>query len=118
MIISSGLDYSLLENEGLSILDLSGYLTITSFDAIIEVVHNLTERESVIIDMKGIDFLSSSGLNALIEASYYAKKHRHRVILIGTSDDIIDLINFIDCHRHFIFAGSFEEAKTKLEYFI
>ncbi|MCL2155583.1 MAG: STAS domain-containing protein [Leptospirales bacterium] len=117
MLLSPELEYSLNETDGLNILDLSGFLTITAFDALVTVVHNLTERESLIIDMKDVGFLTSSGINALIEISYYARERGNRVILMSTDAELIDLINFMDCHSHFIFAESFEEAKTKIEYY-
>ena len=118
MLFSSGLDYSLQEVDGFNVLGMSGALTIIAFDAIVTVVHNLTEKESLIIDMENIVFLTSSGINALIEISHYAKEHGTRVILMSLGDDIINLIDYIDSYRHFIFAGSFEEAKTKIEYYV
>ena len=117
MLLFPELNYSLNEFDGFKVLDLSSALTILTFDAIISVVHNLTERESLIIDMKNIDFLTSSGINALVEVSYYAKGYGNRVILMSINADIMNLIDFVDCYSHFIFAESIEEAKTKIEYY-
>jgi len=117
MLLTPELDYSLNELDGFKVLDLSGALTILSFDALITTVQNLTERESIIIDMTGVGFLTSSGINALAEVSYYARARGNRVILMNTDPDMIDLINFAGCYSHFIFAGSPEEAKMKMEYF-
>jgi anti-anti-sigma factor len=117
MLLSPELNYSLNESDGFNVLDLSGALTIISFDAIITTVHNLTERESLVIDMKGVDFLTASGINALVEISHYARARGNRVILMHPDADLINLINFVDCYRHFIFAESLEEAKTKIEYY-
>ncbi|MCL1864850.1 MAG: STAS domain-containing protein [Spirochaetes bacterium] len=118
MLLSPGLDYSLKELDGIRILGLSGSITIIGFDILIPALHNLTERDSLIIDMESIDFLTSSGINALVDVSYYAKEHGNRVILMHIDNDLVDLIDFVDCYRHFIFAESFEEAKTKIEYYI
>jgi len=118
MVLSPELNYSLNEFDGLNVLDLSGAITVISFDDLIATVHKLSESGSLIIDIKDIDFLTSSGINALIEISYYAKLRGNRIILMNTDADIIDLIDFVDCHSHFIFAEDFEEAKTKIEHYL
>jgi len=117
MLLSPELNYSLNEIDGLNVLDLSGSLTIISFDALITMMHKLAERESLIIDMKNIDFLTISGINVLVEISYYAKTRGNRVILISVNAEIMDLINYLNYNSHFIFAENFEEAKMKIEYF-
>jgi anti-anti-sigma factor len=118
MVLSPGLNYTLNELDGFYILGLSGSLTVISFEALISVVHNLTESENIVIDMEGVDFLTSSGINALVDISFYAKERGHRVILMHISDDIIDLIDFVDYYSHFIFAGNIEEAKLKIEHYV
>jgi len=116
-MISSGINYSLSDFDGFNILDLSGTLTIHTSDAFISVVHNLTERGSLIINMKNINFMTSSGLNALIDVSFYARERGHRVILMSPDSDIINLIEYADFFTHLIFAESQEEGKTKIEYY-
>lgn len=116
-MISTGINYSLSDFDGFNILDLSGTLTIQTSDAFISVVHNLTERGSVIINMKNINFMTSSGLNALIDVSYYARERGHRVILMSPVSTVIDLIEYADYFGHLIFAESPEEGKTKIEYY-
>lgn len=116
-MIASRVNYTLSEFEGINILDLSGDLTIHTSDAFISVVHNLTERGSIIINMRNIDFVTSSGLNALIDVSYYAKERGHRVVIMGLKTDIMDLVEYADFFRHFIFAENPEEGKTKIEHY-
>jgi anti-anti-sigma factor len=116
-MISSGINYSLSDFDGFNILDLSGTLTIHTSDAFIAVVHNLTERGSLIINMKNINFITSSGLNALIDVSYYAREKGHRIILMSPDADILNLIDYADFSTHLIFAESPEEGKTKIEYY-
>jgi len=116
-MISTGINYSLSDFEGFNILELSGTLTIQTSDAFISAVHNLTERGSLIINMKNINFITSSGLNALIDVSYYARERGHRIILMSTLLDVINLIEYVDFFSHLIFAESPEEGKTKIEYY-
>ena len=116
-MITSRVNYSLREFEGFNILDLSGDLTIHTSDAFISVVHNLTERGSLIINMKNIDFVTSSGLNALIDVSYYAKERGHRIVIMGLNTDVMELVDYADFFSHLIFADSPEEGKTKIEHY-
>jgi len=116
-MISTGINYSLSDFEGFNILDLAGALTIHTSDAFISVVHNLTERGSLIVNMKNINFVTASGLNALIDVSYYARERGHRVILMNPDADVVTLIEYADFFSHLIFAESPEEGKIKIEYY-
>lgn len=116
-MISSGLNYSLSDFNGFNILNLSGSLTVHTSDAFISVVHNLTERGSLIINMKNLGFVTAAGLNALIDVSYHAREKGHRIILMNPDADVIDLIEFVDFYSHLIFADSPEEGKTKIEFY-
>ena len=116
-MISTGINYSLSEFDGFNILDLTGTLTIHTSDAFISVVHNLTERGSLIINMKNINFITSSGLNALIDVSYHARERGHRVILMSPDADVMDIIEYADFFSHLTFAESPDEGKTKIEYY-
>ena len=116
-VLSPELNYSISEFNGLNVLDLSGSLSVISFDDLIAIVRKLTESESLIIDIKDINFLTSSGLNALVEVSHHAKLRGNRIILINTDPDIMNLIDYVDCYSHFIFAEGLDEAKTKIEHY-
>lgn len=116
-MISQGINYSLSDFDGFNILELSGSLTAQTSDAFISVVHNLTERGSLIVNMKNVSFVTSSGLNALIDVSYYARERGHRVIFLSPIIDVLDLIEYADYFSHLIFAESPEEGKTKIEYY-
>jgi anti-anti-sigma factor len=116
-MMASRVNYSLHDFEGFNILDLSGDLTIHTSDAFISVVHNLTERGSLIMNMKNVNFVTSSGLNALIDVSYYARERGNRVVIMSPNLDVIDLIEYADFFSHLIFAESPEEGKTKIEHY-
>lgn len=116
-MVSAGINYSLSDYKGFNILDLSGVLTVHTSDAFMSVVHNLTERGSLIINMKNISFVTASGLNALVDVSYYARDRGNRVILMSPDSDIVSLIEYADFFSHLIFAESPEEGKTKIEFY-
>jgi anti-anti-sigma factor len=111
------MNYSMREAEGVNILDLSGNLTVLTSDYFKSVLHNLSERESVILNMENIRVVTSSGLNALVDISYYAREKGNRVIIMSAGNELRDLIDYVDYFSHLIFAESIQEGKTKIEFY-
>jgi anti-anti-sigma factor len=109
------INYALRYHEGQGILDLAGDLTVLSTDKFKSIVHNLTERSSIMLNMDHVDFITSSGLNALLEVSYIARDRGQRVIILGAGSEIRDLIDYAGMYTHLVFAESPEEGKTKIE---
>ena len=81
------------------------------------VLHNLSERESVVLNMENIRVVTSSGLNALVDVSYYARDKGTRVIIMSAGNELRDLIDYVDYFSHLIFAESIQEGKTKIEFY-
>lgn len=111
------INYSLRDFNGVNILDLSGTLTTSTSDAFISVVHNLTERASLIVNMENIKFVTSAGLNSLLEVSYYARDRGNRIVLLWPDRNLLDLVDYADAFSHLIFAESPEEGQTKVEFY-
>lgn len=109
------INYSMRYLDGQGILDLSGELTTLSVDGFKSVVHNLTEKSSIMLNMDHVHFITSSGLNALLEVSYIARDRGQRVIILSAGSDIKELIDYAEMYNHLIFAESPEEGKTKIE---
>ena len=112
------INYSLRYFDTEGILDLSGDLTVQSSDAFKSVVHNLTERSSLMLNLEKVYFITSSGLNALLEVSYHARDRGQRVIILGADNDLKELVDYADIYTHLIFAESPEEGHTKIEFYI
>ncbi len=111
------MNYSMRDAEGVNILDLSGNLTVLTSDYFKSVLHNLTERESVILNFANIRFVTSSGLNALVDVSYFARDKGNRVIIMSADNDLRELIDYADFFNHLILAESVQEGKTKIEFY-
>lgn len=111
------MNYSMREAEGVNILDISGNLTVLTSDYFKSVLHNLSERESVILNLANITFVTSSGLNSLVDVSYYARSKGNRVIIMSAGSELRDLIDYVDYFNHLIFAESIQEGKTKIEFY-
>ena len=116
-MISGTMNYSMRDFDGISIIDLSGNLNILTSDYFKSVIHNMTERESIIVNMENINFVTSSGLNSLVDVSYYARERGNRVVIMSAGNDLKDLIDYVDYFNHLIFAESPNEGKTKIEYY-
>lgn len=115
--MAATMNYSMREAEGVSILDISGNLTVLTSDYFKSVLHNLTERESVILNLVNIRFVTSSGLNALVDVSYFARDKGNRVIIMSAAAELRNLIDYVDYFNHLIFAESVQEGKTKIEFY-
>lgn len=111
------INYSMREAEGVNILDVSGNLTVLTSDYFKSVMHNLSERESIIVNLANIHFVTSSGLNALVDISYFARDRGNRVILMSAGNELRELIDYVDYFNHLIFAESVQEGKTKIEFY-
>ena len=109
------LDYSLSEYNGLNILDLSGDLTSGTADSFKSVVHNLTERDNLLINAANLNFITFGGLNALLEVSYHARDRGNRIIIISADADLMEQVEYIEAYRHLTFAATVEEGHNKIE---
>ena len=111
------MNYSMREAEGVNILDLSGNLTVLTSDYFKSVLHNLSERDNIIINMANIRFVTSAGLNALVDVSYFARDKGKRIIIMSAANDLRELIDYTDYFSHLIFAESVQEGKTKIDFY-
>ena len=68
-------------------------------------------------NMENINFITSSGLNALVDVSYYAREKGNRVIILSAGNELKELVDYADYFSHIIFAESPQEGKIKIEYY-
>ncbi|HOK01950.1 MAG TPA: STAS domain-containing protein [Spirochaetota bacterium] len=116
-MFGGAITYSVREFSGINVLDVSGNLTVLTADYFKSVVHNFSERESIMINMENVPFVTASGLNALVDVSYYARNFGNRVIILGANIDLKEAIDYVNYFDHIIFAQSLQEGKTKIEYY-
>jgi len=109
------LNYTLREFNGINILDLSGDLTSGTADSFKSVVHNLTERDNLLINAANINFVTCGGLNALLEVSYNARDKGKRIVIISADTDLMEQVDYIEAYRHLTFAATVEEGHNKIE---
>lgn len=70
--------------DGMAVIEVSGRLDTTTASAIVERLQAVvTEQPAVIIDLAGLDYISSAGLRALLMAAKQAKATHHAFVLAG-----------------------------------
>ncbi len=109
--------YSVSDMGGIKVLDLSGSLTVLSAMDFLVVTEKFLTKESLVINLENINFVTVAGLNSLLRLNYYAKEREKRIIFLYPPDNLQDLINNSDNYGYLTFAHSIEECKTKLEFF-
>ncbi|HON77384.1 MAG TPA: STAS domain-containing protein [Spirochaetota bacterium] len=112
------LNYSIEDHEGVKVVNIGGNLSNSTYDELVRVVSGLTQKSNVILNMKDVPVITSSGINSLVQASMDARKKNKRVILLGMKGPLIKMIDTLDLYEFFIFVDSIEEGQMKLEYYL
>jgi anti-anti-sigma factor len=111
------LNYNIRESNGVKIIDLAGSMTAQSSEIFKAFVQRLTDKESILVNLENVSLVSSSGLSALVDVSFYAKQHDNRVIFLWPGEELLRLAEMMDVYSLLLFAGSVEEGQTKIKYF-
>lgn len=109
------LSYSIHEYEGVKIVDLIGNLTINTRDYFINLIQQIAGKVSLVINLESVRIITSSGIEALVEMSFYARDNNNRLILLWPSDDFIRATETLDYYGYLSFADSLEQAATKIK---
>lgn len=111
------LNYSIQEYEGLKIIELAGNITANTIESFKTFIESMADKESLMINLEKVNLITSSGVNILIDLSFFAKDHGKRIIFLWPSEDFQKLAETLDVYHYLIFAGSLEEGQTKVNYF-
>jgi len=105
------LDIVHAEHEGIQVLHLTGRLdTVTSPDAenrILEVIEN---GDLIVINLKELVFISSSGLRLILVIMKRAKKKQARVIFSAAGEHVLKLFEISNFLEFLELAETLEEA--------
>lgn len=111
------LNYSINEIEGVKVLVISGSLNKAAIETFRSLVRQVAERESLVINFENVTLVTSAGLNALVDVSFFAKDHDKRVIILWPDKELLKMAETLGVYNYLIFAQSVDEAKMKLKYF-
>lgn len=102
--------------EGAVVLSLTGYLdahTVADFDKHTEEV--MAEGVSkLVIDLRGLNYISSAGIGALMGLSQRLKRHSGDLVLMQPTEKVYKILDLLGFTRIFQMSGSEEEARQAL----
>ncbi|AFZ47732.1 anti-sigma-factor antagonist [Cyanobacterium stanieri PCC 7202] len=81
-------------------------------DTIIPLV---TENAKIILNMTGVEYMSSAGLRILLSTYRQATAKEAKLILVGLSEDIKDTMSVTGFLDFFTVSDSIDDAKKQLE---
>lgn len=113
--MEDGLFYSVEDHEGIKIVHLSGNISNTTKGDFELFIKDLTQRNNVILTMKDVHIVTTSGLNTLVDVCVDARSKNKRILLLQSNRDLIRMIEILNLYEYFIFVDSFEEGKIKLK---
>ena len=116
--MASYLTYSIEDREGVKLVNLTGNISSITRDELVDTVNKITAKNNAIVNLRDVELITSSGLNALVEISTEARKNARRVLILGLRESTVKLIDRLDLYEYFIFVESIEEGLMKLRYFI
>ena len=80
--MSDILNFFIRDYQGTKIIELNGNLDVNTVNTFVPLVEQIARKESVMINLENVGMVSSAGLNALIDVSFFAKENGRRVILL------------------------------------
>lgn len=103
------------EKENLDILRLDGSLDSFSFPKLETALGELRDqnRHCVVLDCKGLDYISSVALGALIGFSRRAREHNGDLKLVHLSPKIFNIVELLGFNRILEIHDTEEEALAK-----
>ncbi|MCL2025350.1 MAG: STAS domain-containing protein [Leptospirales bacterium] len=116
--MSDTLSYTVTEYDGIKLFEVTGYLSANTGMDFADFLGTVTNTDNVIIDMKSIDVVTSSGIESLVMASQSARKKNKRVILAALRPDIKEMFFSLSMYRFVIFAETAEEGLIKMQYYV
>jgi len=111
------INYTVRDYEGTKVIDFIGNLSANTSKSFETIVKRISEKENIILNMININIVTIAGLNSLIHASYFAKEHGKRIIVLWPNENLMEVVEMLEAHKHLIFADSLEEGKTKIKFY-
>jgi anti-anti-sigma factor len=112
--LSSELTYSISELESIKIVKFAGNISNSSKLEFERVVDTLTQKNNVILDMRGISVITSGGVSSLINVSSNARKRKKRVMIMGIREGLIKILEVMDVFPNITFIDNLEEGIAKV----
>ena len=109
--------YSIESRDSCKVISITGSLTVTSAEAFNRLVSSLTDLGNVIIDMRKIENVTSSGMNVLIDVILEARQKNYRVLILKPVKSFLEMAEIAGTYDYFNIIETVEEGLAKLEFY-
>lgn len=107
---------TLTDRDGITILEITGDIDSKTAPEFERNAKLATERnEKIAIDLSGVDFMSSAGLRVLLMVYRNIKSQNGKVLLVGVSEDIQDVMSTTGFINFFKIVATVDEALVNLK---
>jgi len=99
----------------ITVLELEGTIdskTVPDIQA--EVISATSDKSKVILDMSGVDYLSSAGLRMLLLVYRQIKARNGNIALVGLSEEIKDIMSNTGFIKFFVIADTIDNGISAL----
>lgn len=102
--------------DGITVIEASGSIDSKTAPAFEQTaIAAIQGQSAVIINLSNVDFLSSAGLRVLLMIYRQVKAKSGKVVLVGTSEEIQDIMSNTGFLSFFITVDTMEEGLTTLK---
>ncbi len=98
------------------LVKLSGNLDAHTFESFEEVIDKLLGegRYRIIVDMAGVDYVSSAGVGIFIAAANEVEENEGLMVILGLSPSVLDVFDLLGLTETFEIASGREEALERI----
>jgi stage II sporulation protein AA (anti-sigma F factor antagonist) len=98
--------------QGVAILELKGLLNVSTYGKLEKALKALFNegRYRVIVDMGKVEYVSSAGAGALMNALSQCNSHQGRLVLVNLSPSVLEVLDVLSLNRVFPTMPSLESA--------
>jgi anti-sigma B factor antagonist len=109
------MEVSLKKSGDISVVDISGSIdSKTAPDLQQNILDIVPDTNKIILDLTKVSFVSSAGLRVLLMVYRQLKAKDGKVVLVGLSDEIKDVMFMTGFITFFAIEATVEEAITKI----
>ena len=104
------------EQDGITYLRFSGTMDIENYPVMKQAIAelNATEARNVIVNLSGVETISSSGVGALVHLASELKKRDGRLILAAPSKIVAEVLELLRLTTFFRITADEETARSEI----
>jgi len=99
------------EQPGATVVTVTGELDIASAPELESTLAMLTGRPLVVIDLRALEFVDSTGLGVFVRAHHRAVEQGHRIGLVHASGQVEKLLSLTGLESQLLIGDSVEELR-------